>query len=117
MQNSSILKFTDDSYDGHWVIYLDMKALEHDAGRREYDPVNGCYYTVYPIKRMRKLFRYLLKNANRTDLINATRIISENYSCKLWKYWKEEAEKCHFIMKTDSSTSEKQSEDQPPLIS
>lgn len=117
MQNRSILKFTDKSYCEHWTLYIDLKELDHDAGRKEFDPMNGFYYTVYPIKSVRKLFRYLLKNASRTELINATRIISENYSGKLWKYWKEEAEKCHFIMKTDSSTSQKQSEDQPPLIS
>lgn len=117
MQNSYILKFTDESYDGHWVIYLDLKAIEHDADRKEFDPVLGCYCTVYPIKSVRKLFRYLLKNASRTDLINANRIIFENFPDKLWKYWKEEAEKCRFIIPAVSSILEKQSEDQPPLTS
>lgn len=117
MQNRFILKFTDKSYCNHWTMYIDLQELDHDAGRKEFDPVVGFYYVVYPIKSVRKLFRYLLKNASNTELINATRIISENYSGKLWKYWKAEAEKCRFIIPTDSSTSEKQSEDQQPLIS
>ena len=117
MQNSYILMFTDGSYNGHWNIYLDLRALEYDAGRKEFDPVNGFYYTVYPIKKVRKLFRYLLKNASRTELINAIRTIKENCSDKLWKYWEDEAVKCHFIMKTDSLTSKKPSEDLQHSIS
>ena len=86
MQNQYILKICDHSFFHHWKMYIDLWQINEDMGRKEFDQYTGKKVTVYPVSKVKKIFKFANQYGEESELLAADALICEK--CKrIAPYW------------------------------
>lgn len=88
MMNKYILKITDHSFSHHWQMLIDMFQINEDAGRKERDGYTGRMITVYPISKVKKIFKFANQYGGLDELEDIDAVIQDNCP-RIRKYWED----------------------------
>jgi len=88
MMNKYILKITDHSFFHHWQMLIDMYQINEDAGRKERDRYTGRMISVYPISKVKKIFKFANQYGDPEDLTDMDVVIWSGCP-RIKKYWED----------------------------